>query len=498
MVPVEAGRGPGPPGPRGPRTGGSCSGPRAPSRLRRRDCAGAARASRRPWRRTGGPPRPRPPFGGAVGDALAGRTPHGAATPPRPSYVSGRARSVESGRGARRRRRRRRPYGTRPRRRRRGRGRRPGGAARRVPGSARGRARARRRRGGHDPARRRRSRSRSRGRPRRRSTPAAARPPRPPSTRSSTSRSRSAPPPARSSSPCRGRRIRPGSGWLLEPILRGEADLVAPSYARGRFEGVLVSGLVYPLTRALFGHRILQPLGRELAMSRRLAEHLSRDDEWRTDPAHAGADLWVITKALVRECRCAQVFLGPRPVPQPQPPDVSDALAAVLGTVFHEMALHAAHWQRVRGSCAVATFGDEHLPGDAAHPPAPGPLVAAFELGAQDLRRVWGAGAAAAGPLRAPAHPARAARGVPDARPPLGAGRLRLRGRLAREGDGSPAAPPLDDAALPRLGRLVRERGGARSTPPGPTERIERLCEAFEAEKPYLISRWRWPDRFAP
>jgi hypothetical protein len=30
------------------------------------------------------------------------------------------------------------------------------------------------------------------------------------------------------------------------------------------------------------------------------------------------------------------------------------------------------------------------------------------------------------------------------------------------------------------------------------TARLERLCEVFEAEKPYLISRWRWPDRFAP
>jgi hypothetical protein len=29
-------------------------------------------------------------------------------------------------------------------------------------------------------------------------------------------------------------------------------------------------------------------------------------------------------------------------------------------------------------------------------------------------------------------------------------------------------------------------------------ERIERLCLRFEAEKPYLISRWRWPDRFSP
>jgi len=28
--------------------------------------------------------------------------------------------------------------------------------------------------------------------------------------------------------------------------------------------------------------------------------------------------------------------------------------------------------------------------------------------------------------------------------------------------------------------------------------RVERLCRAFESSKPYLISRWRWPDRFNP
>jgi hypothetical protein len=28
--------------------------------------------------------------------------------------------------------------------------------------------------------------------------------------------------------------------------------------------------------------------------------------------------------------------------------------------------------------------------------------------------------------------------------------------------------------------------------------RTERLCRAFEAMKPYLIQRWRWPDRFNP
>jgi hypothetical protein len=35
----------------------------------------------------------------------------------------------------------------------------------------------------------------------------------------------------------------------------------------------------------------------------------------------------------------------------------------------------------------------------------------------------------------------------------------------------------------------------------GPDEverRVEQLCLTYEAQKPYLISRWRWPDRFSP
>jgi hypothetical protein len=289
-------------------------------------------------------------------------------------------------------------------------------------------------------------------------------------------------------------------GWLrlvLDPVLRGDADLVAPSYARARFDGVLVSGLVYPLTRALFGQRIRQPLGRELVLSRRLAEHLAHDDEWRTDPAHAGADLWVITKALVRECRCAQVFLGPRTVPRPQPPDVADALAGVLGTVFHEMALHAPRWQRVRGSCPVATSGDEHLPEDGAHPPATAPLVAAFALAAQELRRVWGPvlpPQALYALQRLPRDPPEVFR-IPD----------RLWARVVYDFAVGWRVKAVDRAQLLRsmaplyLGWVASHVNEvAPLDAAGAAERIEALCEVFEAEKPYLISRWRWPDRFAP
>jgi hypothetical protein len=284
---------------------------------------------------------------------------------------------------------------------------------------------------------------------------------------------------------------------LLDPVLRGSADLVAPSYQRRRFEGVLVSGLVYPLTRALFGQRIRQPLGTEMVLSRRLVEHLSDDDEWRTDPAYAGTELWVVTKALVRECRCAQVFLGPRPVPQRQPAHLPDALAQVLGTVFHEMEVHAARWQRVRGSCAVETFGDEHLPGETAPPPPPGPLVETFTLGRRDLLPLWSAVLppnALYALRRIPVEPPESFR-LPDA----------LWARVVYDFAVGWRTKAMDRQQLLRsltplymgwLAGFVNEVGPLDRAEK--EARVERLCEVFEAEKPYLISRWRWPDRFTP
>jgi glucosylglycerate synthase len=289
-------------------------------------------------------------------------------------------------------------------------------------------------------------------------------------------------------------------GWLrtlLDPVLSGAVDLVAPSYARRRFDGVLVSGLVYPLTRALFGQRIRQPLGTEMVLSRRLVEQLSADDAWRTDPAHAGSELWVIARALVRECRCAQVFLGPRPVPQAQPADVADALATVLGTLFHEMDLHAARWQRVRGSCPVATYGDEQLPGDTAPPPAPAPLVAAFDLGWRDLRSLWSAILPPNTMLalqRIPRDPPQALR-MPDAIwarvvYDFAVGwRVKVMDRLQL----LHSLTPIYMGWLASFVNEVAELDRVRTE-----ERIERLAAAYEAEKPYLISRWRWPDRFTP
>jgi glucosylglycerate synthase len=290
------------------------------------------------------------------------------------------------------------------------------------------------------------------------------------------------------------------AGWLralLEPVLAGGYDLVVPSYARGRLEGVLVTGIVYPLTRALFGKRLRQPLGRELVLSRRLAQHILSETEWRTDPSLAGRDLWCVTKALAREVRIAQVFIGPRPRPAAQPPDVSDALAGVLDILFHEMQLHAHHWQRVRGSEAVATFGEEHLSEEPAAAPPTAPLVDAFTLGWRDLRQIWSRVLPPQTLLalqRIPSTPPEAFR-MPD---PIWARVLYdfAVGWRFKALDRRQLLRSLTPIYMGWVASYVNEVG-----PLGPKEadeRVERLCAAFEEEKPYLISRWRWPDRFNP
>ncbi len=287
-------------------------------------------------------------------------------------------------------------------------------------------------------------------------------------------------------------------GLLIGPILDGGLDFVCASYRRTPFEGALTTALVYPLTRALHGVRLRQPLGAELALSRRLAERLAADPDWAADPARAGADLWVVSRAVAGGFGVGQAFLGPYPayLAEPEGPP-SESLARVAGTLFRDMERTAAAWQRVRGSRPVPTFGEgAPLPGSG-HPPSAAPLLGAFELGCQDLIELWGAVLPPATLLalrRAARQPAATfrlddavwARAVYDFA--LGyRQRVMDRGQLVRS---------LTPIYLGWLAGFVAEGGGQ-----GPAEveaRVERLCLAFEAEKPYLISRWRWPDRFNP
>jgi len=288
-----------------------------------------------------------------------------------------------------------------------------------------------------------------------------------------------------------------GGTELVAPILADGFDFVCPCYGTHRFENVVTTGIVYPLTRALFGKRLREPIGKELAISRRLAAHLLGEG-WHADPAHAGDRLWLVTAVLSREFQVCQSYLGGRPPRVAEPAaDLAGSLAHVLGLLFHEMRLHAPAWQRVKGSQPLKTYGEPALPDGDPGQPQIGPMLSAFQLGYQELGRLWGA-VLPPQTLLALKRLTRVPEEsfcVDDA----------LWARIVYDFAVGYHLPVMDRALLLRLitplylgwaagfAREVRE-----TDPAGVEARIERLCRAFELAKPYLISRWRWPDRFNP
>ncbi len=292
-----------------------------------------------------------------------------------------------------------------------------------------------------------------------------------------------------------------GVDWpklLLGPVIEDGYDFACASYRRNKLDGAINTGIVYPLTRALFGRRLRQPLGGELAVSRRLAEGLREDEEWRTDPAHAGGDIWLVAKVMSREYKVCQSFLGRRPRHAAEgQTDVGATLAQVVGLLFHEIRRNAAAWQRVRGSTPVPTFGDASPLDEETPQVNVSRLLSTFELGHNDLRDVWGTALPPATLLqlkRFAALPAQTFR-MEDA---LWARILYdfAVGHHLRVMDRRQLLLSLLPLYLGWLASFVNQVRGL--GPADAEQRVEALCQAFEREKPYLISRWRWPDRWNP
>ncbi len=284
---------------------------------------------------------------------------------------------------------------------------------------------------------------------------------------------------------------------LVRPVLEDGIDLACACYATHRYEGVLTTGLVYPLTRALYGKRLRQPLGHELALSRRAVAHLL-GEAWHADAARAGEPIWLVTALLAGDFQVGQAYLGARP------PRLADAgadlavsLAQVVGLLFHEARLHAPAWQRLKGSRPVRTYGELASPPGEPGQPQVGPMIAAFQLGYQELQQVWGA-VLPPQTLLALKRLSRA----PEESFSLDDG---LWARVVYDFAVGYHLAIMDRALLLRsmtplylawaagFVREVRELSAA-----GVEERCERLSRGFELAKPYLISRWRWPDRFNP
>src|SRR6187200_1352367 len=85
---------------------------------------------------------------------------------------------------------------------------------------------------------------------------------------------------------------------LSGPILKGGYDYVSPLYARYKYDGTITNTVTYPLTRALYGKRIRQPIGGDIGVSGDLVRHYLTLDDWTSDVSKFGIDIWMTTSAL--------------------------------------------------------------------------------------------------------------------------------------------------------------------------------------------------------
>ncbi|HSC76977.1 MAG TPA: glycosyltransferase, partial [Candidatus Acidoferrales bacterium] len=151
---------------------------------------------------------------------------------------------------------------------------------------------------------------------------------------------------------------------LVRPVLYHEFDYVCPYYRRHRYDGTITNSIVYPLTRALYGTRVRQPIGGEFGLSAKLVERLLSKNVWETDVARFGIDIWMTTTALAEHFRVCQVFLGAK-IHDPKDPgaDLTAMLVQVVGSLFGLMEDYDKVWKETQGSVPTPMYGFRYTVG---------------------------------------------------------------------------------------------------------------------------------------
>jgi hypothetical protein len=291
----------------------------------------------------------------------------------------------------------------------------------------------------------------------------------------------------------------PGADSLSPEALREMAnavsdspyDLGVPHYSLPPNAGLVNSAILYPLTRALFGSRVRFPLAIDMAFSLRMAERLAGAAQRFVGSNQPDAVLWPVSEAAIVGFGVEEVDVGNRMLPQPAEPNINAILSLVTGSLFADIEAKAAFWQRPRravperhsfSSASEIEGGVDIVP-----------MVDAFRLAFTNLQEIWSLVLAPNSLLGlkrlSVVEPASFrmpenlwARIVFDF---LVAFRLRTinRGHLLG------AMIPLYLAWV--AGHINVVKSGTSSE-----AHVEAVVSAFESDKQYIVSRWRWPDRF--
>jgi hypothetical protein len=282
---------------------------------------------------------------------------------------------------------------------------------------------------------------------------------------------------------------------MLRPVLDQGFDLVFPIYKEAKLGALVNSSIICPMTRALYGKQIHFPMAIDLGFSSSLGDRLLETDPRTRQPRSAQ---WIATEAICAGLPVCQVSL---PMDTPRPPDSTDLssiLTTILGRLFADLERNTSYWQRSSGSELVPTFGAPGIREDDAIAPAElQRMIETFQLGYRNLAEIWGV-------ALTPATLVGLKRLTN-----LGLSQFRMADDLW--------VRVVYDFALAHRQRAINREHLLRAMTPlylawvasyaletkdasitDFQNRLERLALAYESQKPYLLSRWRWPDRFNP
>lgn len=144
---------------------------------------------------------------------------------------------------------------------------------------------------------------------------------------------------------------------LLRPVYNEQFDLVLPTYTRHKFDGILLTNLLYPMTRALYGLRIREPYASEFAFSGRLGNQFLSQTPWSDESVRAGCEVRFTMAAITGGFRICQAFQGTKPHAERHAADLVPALRQTIGVLFGFMEPGLSTWSGISGSQPVPTSG---------------------------------------------------------------------------------------------------------------------------------------------
>ena len=282
---------------------------------------------------------------------------------------------------------------------------------------------------------------------------------------------------------------------LANAVTASAADLAIPRYDLAPHAGLLNSAILYPMSRALFGSQARFPMAIDLGLSLRMAERLASMAQRMSALNQSEAPLWPVNEATVAGYAIHEIDAGPRVMPQPSAPDLNTILPLVTGSLFADIEAKASFWQRARQLPAariVAPTERATLPDTSADI---APMLQAFRLAYTNLQGIWSLVLppnALLGLKRLHSTDADSFR-IPESLWARIVYDFALAYRLRTINRGH-----LLGALIPLYRAWTASHINVMAAGMSPEQHVEAVAAAFEVEKPYIVSRWRWPDRFNP